>query len=359
MNSLPADVRPLLAICVPTYNRASSLRNLLRSLDLVKTRYGEDIEICISNNGSTDETSNYIEDFTRKHAVNVCHQSSNIGGTLNIIAVAGQMRACWGIWCGDDDEFNLDGIGHLLDHLRTLPASVWLLVDSAGTDGRGLYMSHIPKGDFDAAGFRSIMLRGGSDPYGFMGVHVFPKTAVKILQSFHLLDAQPWPHLAALLRHIMQDNTHVSTRREIVIHQAKGGANLFWLAGDFVRIHLSKLRIMQFAATAERGHQIFLHLLMLREVYTASRFGLMLAWKVYEPEDFNAHAWTAYREAWCRLGIWLPLALPHIFATVLVRLTPHSTMAFLLRLTGRAHYIERYIQRKQDLQSFDGIKRGI
>ena len=359
MNSLSAGSKPLLAICVPTFNRESSLRNLLRSLDLIKMRYGEEVEICISNNGSTDDTRICIENFIQKHAVNVCHQSSNIGGTLNIIAVAGQMRACWGIWCGDDDEFNVDGIGHLLGHLRTLPASSWVLVDSAGADGHGLYMSHIPEGDFDAAGFRSIMLRGGSDPYGFMGVHVFPRAAVKVLQSFHLLDAQPWPHFAALLRHILQDNTHVSTRREIVIHQAKGGANLFWLASDFARIHLAKLRIMRRAAATERGHPVFLHLLMLREIYTASRFSLMLAWKIYEPENFNSHAWSAYREAWFHLGIWAPLALPHMLVTTVVRLAPHSIMTGLLRLSGKSHYIERYIRRKQELQSFDGIKRGI
>ena len=359
MKPLPSQQRPLLAICIPTFNRASSLRNLFYSLDAVKTRFGDEIEICISNNGSTDNTHEVIAEFVEKHPINLYTQASNVGATLNIIMVASQMNASWGIWCGDDDEFDVDGIGRLLERLRTLQVSTWVLVDSAGASGQSLYMQHVAEGDFDAAGFRRAMLRSGLDPYGFMGVHVFPRSAVTLLQSLQLLEAQPWPNIVGLLRFVMLENTRVHTMREIVTHQAKGGNNLFWLAGDLARIHLSKLRILHHITISAHTNNSFLKILMLSELYAKSKIGLMLAWRIYEPEDFNAHAWNTYCDAWSRLGLWLPAALPHVFAFTLVRLTPHPIMTVLLQITGRRHYIQRYIRRKQELQSFDGIKRGL
>lgn len=115
---------PLLAICVPTYNRALNLGKLLPQLAVLKERHGDQLEICISNNGSSDETRAVIADFEREWPIQVQHQSTNIGGTLNIIAVAGQMRARWGIWCGDDDEVDALGIARILSFYSRSPRTL-------------------------------------------------------------------------------------------------------------------------------------------------------------------------------------------------------------------------------------------
>lgn len=359
MSPAPGPSRPLLAICVPTFNRASSLRNLFRSLGAVKVRFGDEIEICISNNGSTDDTRVVIEAFGREHSIDVRHQASNIGGTLNIIAVAGQMRASWGIWCGDDDELDPDAIGCILARLRTLAPNTWVLVDCADLDGRGQYLRHFAEGDYGAAEFRRGVLRSGLDPFGFMGVHVFPSSAVPLLQALQIIDAQPWPHMAGLLRHIVQDGSRVHTLREIAILQAKGGAKLFWSGGDLARIRIAKLRIISRAQQQTTGHPGFLRLLMLREMYSLGSIKAMAAWKLYEGEDYDRLAVRAYLQASSWMGVMSLLALPYALLAVALRVVPHALYAAFFRLIGQDGLLIRYQQLKRELGVFDGIKRGI
>ena len=359
MNLVPGANEPLLAICVPTFNRASNLRNLFRTLGAVKARFGEQVQICISNNGSTDDTRIVVEQFAGEHVADVCHQTSNIGGTLNLIAVAGQMRARWGIWCGDDDELDADTIERILARLRTLQADTWMLVDCADLDGRAQYLRHFAEGDCSAAGFRRAVLHSGLDPFGFMGVHVFPRSAVPMLQTLQIIDAQPWPHMAGLLRHIMRHGTRVHTLREIAILQAKGGAKLFWSGGDLARIRIAKLRIVWRALQQPDRHASFLRLLMLREMYSLGSIKAIAAWKLYESEDYDRFAVGAYLQATGWMGVLMPLALPYALLALTLRVVPHSMFAAFFRLIGQEVLLSRYQQLKRELGVFDGIKRGI
>ena len=61
-----AGRRMKLSICVPTYNRALHLRNCLNSIVSNWTDQRRDIEICVSDNGSNDETSQVVEEIEKK-----------------------------------------------------------------------------------------------------------------------------------------------------------------------------------------------------------------------------------------------------------------------------------------------------
>lgn len=57
---------PYITIIIPTYNRATSLRKILRSLDSVETPEFFHIETVIVNNGSTDETNRVLIRETKR-----------------------------------------------------------------------------------------------------------------------------------------------------------------------------------------------------------------------------------------------------------------------------------------------------
>ena len=48
------------SICIPTYNRASHLRNCLHSIISNQSRSAIDFEVCVSDNCSTDETEKVV-----------------------------------------------------------------------------------------------------------------------------------------------------------------------------------------------------------------------------------------------------------------------------------------------------------
>ena len=350
--------RPLLAICIPTFNRAISLRNLFRSLVVVKERFGDEIEICISNNASTDDTTKVIEEFSRSHEVVVRHQDLNIGATLNIISVAVQMNAHWGIWCGDDDEVDSNAIGHILAQLRLLSKETWVLVDSAGPDGRGQYLQAFSKGDYSPAKFRQAIMRSSLEPFGFMGVHIFPRSAVSVLQTLGAA-TRPWPPIICMLVFLTRPGAKVYVLHETPILQAKGGALIFWDAGNWARICLSRLRILSQADEATSGFQSFYRAMMLRELYHTSNLKLLVAWKLFEPADFDFCAIDVCLDSLRLTGTWIPFTLPHLVFVVLLRLIPYSLLALLFKIAGHDYLISRYAKRKQQSQAFDGINRGV
>ena len=49
--------RPVISICIPTFNRCNCLRKLMEKLVQLKNMHGPKLEICISNNHSTDDTA--------------------------------------------------------------------------------------------------------------------------------------------------------------------------------------------------------------------------------------------------------------------------------------------------------------
>ena len=58
--------RPLLSICIPTYNRAKVLERVLTQY-VEDTDFDDDVEIVISDNASTDSTQHVCEEFAEKY----------------------------------------------------------------------------------------------------------------------------------------------------------------------------------------------------------------------------------------------------------------------------------------------------
>ena len=73
-----------LAICIPTYNRSYHLKNCLNSI-LLNGDEVKNIEVCISDNNSTDDTQNIVN-FYKKHIdINYQLNTENIGVAKNIL----------------------------------------------------------------------------------------------------------------------------------------------------------------------------------------------------------------------------------------------------------------------------------
>lgn len=121
MNSLAATSSVRLSICIPTYNRARFLRECLSSIvSQFEGSISESVEIVISNNGSTDNTEEVIEEFKNKYLnITAIRQSENIGFDRNVLAVvsAAQGEFCWLL--GDDDALFGGALSFIVSELTS------------------------------------------------------------------------------------------------------------------------------------------------------------------------------------------------------------------------------------------------
>jgi glycosyltransferase involved in cell wall biosynthesis len=99
---------PLLSICIPTYNRASLLAKTLTHL---RSAFGDEAEIVVSDNCSTDRTQDVIAahapHFRRFRTV---RQTENRGSMPNFAAAISLATGEFLYTLSDDDEIYIDGI---------------------------------------------------------------------------------------------------------------------------------------------------------------------------------------------------------------------------------------------------------
>jgi abequosyltransferase len=114
----------VLSICVPTYNRCFYLIDCLRDLinQAIEINAEKEIEICISNNASTDNTKSEIDklvsEFPNIRFV-INHNKTNIGADRNFQKVLGMQSGKYTILKGDDDYFAPGGLKFLLNEFKT------------------------------------------------------------------------------------------------------------------------------------------------------------------------------------------------------------------------------------------------
>lgn len=59
--------KPLISICIPTYNRCKSLQNILNSIVQQNEFLEDNIEIVVSDNASTDETKEMVAKYIKEY----------------------------------------------------------------------------------------------------------------------------------------------------------------------------------------------------------------------------------------------------------------------------------------------------
>ena len=123
------NLRPLLSICIPTYNRSEMLETCLQAIyhSIVDLK---NVEIIVSDNASVDNTKFILD----KWKVCIPHmrvfvQDINLGAEGNFFFLATRASGEY-LWVfGDDDRFNTDTIGYVLSKLQDEPLTDVLILN--------------------------------------------------------------------------------------------------------------------------------------------------------------------------------------------------------------------------------------
>lgn len=112
----------LLSICVPTYNRKRFLEALIRNVIGETKGLSGTVELCISDNGSTDGTEAMARKYAARHRfITYRRNRANIGYDRNLVKSISMARGEYVWLMGDDDTFERGAIKRVLDALRDRP----------------------------------------------------------------------------------------------------------------------------------------------------------------------------------------------------------------------------------------------
>jgi abequosyltransferase len=123
-----------LSICIPTYNRAQFLPELFDSI-LSQVDIENPVEICISDNGSDDNTQEIIQKYQRRYNHLIYFRwPSNMGFDRNLLKAIdiASGEYCW--LMGSDDIIEKDAIAYILAKLNEHKNLVGMKVNGFGYD---------------------------------------------------------------------------------------------------------------------------------------------------------------------------------------------------------------------------------
>ena len=113
-----------ISICIPTYNRSVNLNNCLYSI-YKNRKYLDNVEVCILDNCSTDNTRKVVNGFKNKININYKKNIRNLGMAYNIINVTKIAKGEF-IWIiGDDDVLMDDSIFRLKKMIKRKKISIF------------------------------------------------------------------------------------------------------------------------------------------------------------------------------------------------------------------------------------------
>jgi hypothetical protein len=111
-------MRPLISICLPTYNRAELLDYALENLAPLKD-CDRPVEIVISDNGSTDRTPDVIAAHVgRNPLIRAFRIPENRGPTANWVNVLWHAKGEFVVYVADDDSLIFDGLFEHVDRME-------------------------------------------------------------------------------------------------------------------------------------------------------------------------------------------------------------------------------------------------
>ena len=146
-NIKPEETAPLLSICIPTFNRAQTLKSSLYMVCSQIEQQQAVIDVVICDNASTDETRQIVQELKVKWPfIKYFRNSENIGLLRNIDRVVrcATGRLCWLL--GDDDiivPYALEKIVNSIQQIKNLDDFAFGCTNSFVVDPDGERFLHI------------------------------------------------------------------------------------------------------------------------------------------------------------------------------------------------------------------------
>lgn len=117
-----------LSICVPTHNREKTLELLLESIYRQIGEHKNEVEICISDNASKDNTELIVQNYFDKLNIHYYKHKKNLHPVINWdYAIDKMSHGEYVLMIGDDDIIINDGIDRMIKMINTFKSDYYYL----------------------------------------------------------------------------------------------------------------------------------------------------------------------------------------------------------------------------------------
>lgn len=113
--------RPVLSICIPTFNRARYLAILLGMLQVELPKLPFPYEVIVSDNASTDNTSEIVGQFSATLPMRYVRSDVNIGAVGNYHYSRSLASGEFSLYLADDDMLEAAGVVHAISQMQANP----------------------------------------------------------------------------------------------------------------------------------------------------------------------------------------------------------------------------------------------
>lgn len=121
---------PTLSICIPTFNRARRLRDCLHSVARSIGGIGDRIEVCVSDNGSIDDTASVVGEAQRLMPIAYQRHATNLGIPRNFLSIVDMAHGEFVWLVGDDDLLTPTAAARVLALIDRHPRADFFFVNA-------------------------------------------------------------------------------------------------------------------------------------------------------------------------------------------------------------------------------------
>lgn len=251
-----------LSICIPTYNRAKKLDNILRQLSAVWKKYKSLIEVIVFDNGSTDETRLIISKYPW---IKKKHHKYNLGFAANFDKLLKAAVGEFVLFLADDDllyPLELESFIEELLNLKEKPNFIIMKYGIKTQNQETPTLSHLDYlEDNDLFNYTSYMISDLKNnyykPFVFLSGFVFNRLD---LSKKELESKTNYPQLETALENFSSKSKFYYTNIRFVdwIEPALNSFSEFRLMEDSMLLERQKLDLLNKYAKKFYRQSIFL-----------------------------------------------------------------------------------------------------
>jgi glycosyltransferase involved in cell wall biosynthesis len=148
---LKAKTCPMFSVIIPTYNRASFVT---KAVDSVLRQSFNDYEILVVDDGSTDTTTQALEQYGTR--ITVIHQAnSGVSAARNLGIVNANGK--WIAFLDSDDEWKENYLARQLEHIRSNPNVIAFITNAINIHPGGVSHTHFQNTMLKRFGVRTFV----------------------------------------------------------------------------------------------------------------------------------------------------------------------------------------------------------